>query len=101
MDGFHPASRKNTFPTRKPVKCFSYFFRGVGSYANCFLILPIIINKKLAAILSLGFFKNPFLSDADIAWAKDYTDRIAVALSNASWEETLYYQAHYDVLTKP
>jgi len=67
--------------------------------ANCFLILPIIINKKLSAILSLGFFKDPLLSDTDIASARDYTDRIAVALSNASWEETLYYQAHYDVLT--
>jgi len=36
MDGFYPASRKNTFFTRKPVKCFSYFFRWVGSYQLIF-----------------------------------------------------------------
>jgi NADPH2:quinone reductase len=48
MDGFHPASRKNTFPTRKPVKCFSYFFRGVGSYLLFKHMLAIeIINCKL------------------------------------------------------
>jgi putative ABC transport system permease protein len=45
MDGFHPASRKNTFPTRKPVKCFSYFFRGVGSYVHGIQNLSPIVNS--------------------------------------------------------
>ena len=67
--------------------------------AQYFLVLPVIINNKLAAILSLGFVDHITLNEEDLSWAKDYTDRIAVALSNASWEEDMYYQANYDVLT--
>ena len=68
--------------------------------ASCFLILPIFINKKLVAIISLGYINDPVLSEADKARARVYADRIAVALANASWEETLYLQAHFDVLTE-
>jgi len=67
--------------------------------ANYSLVLPVSVNEKLVAILILGFVNSPLLSDVDKVWARDYADRIAVAFSNASWEETLYYQAHYDVLT--
>lgn len=64
-----------------------------------FLILPIGISGKLSALLTLGYRKQPSLPENVTDWVRDYADRIAVALSNASWEEQLYYQAHYDVLT--
>jgi diguanylate cyclase (GGDEF)-like protein len=67
--------------------------------AQYFLILPVMINHKLVAILSLGFVDRIKLTEEDQGWARDYVGRIAVALSNASWEEKMYYQAHYDVLT--
>lgn len=67
--------------------------------AQYFLILPVTIHHKLVAVLSLGFIDRTLFNGEDRGWASDYTDRIAVALSNASWEEDMYYQAHYDVLT--
>ncbi len=88
------------FQTIKDNKPLSNYLEPLANrQVNCFLILPLVISNKLTAIISLGFFKDPALSISDKSWAREYANRIAVALSNASWEQTLYHQAHYDVLT--
>ena len=64
-----------------------------------FLLLPIFLEKRLASVLILGF-KNSFnLTTDDLLQARDLAHRIAVALSNAAWEDKLYHRAHYDLLT--
>jgi len=63
-----------------------------------FLVLPVVKGDDLFALLILGF-KQKKPSVDNIAGAEEFTDRISVAFSNAAWEEKLYYQAHYDVLT--
>ena len=67
--------------------------------AISFLVLPIILKEELSAIVCLGYRKLLTLKEDDILLARDFVNRVAVALSNANWEEQLYYMAHYDNLT--
>lgn len=67
--------------------------------ALSFLILPIVLKKEVLAMICFGYRKVLTLAEEDILLACDVTNRVAVALSNASWEEQLYYMAHYDALT--
>ena len=67
--------------------------------AVSFLVLPIALKEDLSAIICLGYRKLSTLKEDDILLARDFVNRVAVALSNASWEEQLYYMAHYDNLT--
>ncbi len=62
------------------------------------LALPIVYAEELYAVLFLHFPER-FRSLDDIPLARDFRDRIAVAFSNAAWEEKLVYQAHHDILT--
>lgn len=64
-----------------------------------FLILPIVLKDEVSAMICLGYRIALTLAEEDILLARDFTNRVAVALSNASWEEQLYYMAHYDALT--
>lgn len=64
-----------------------------------YMIIPVVINGTLASIICLGYqASNDIPPDAETA-ARNFGDRLAVALSNAAWEEKLYQQAHYDSLT--
>lgn len=64
-----------------------------------FLLVPVIVNGGLASVIGLGY-RNPHpLPQETLIAARNFGDRIAVALSNAAWEEKLYQQAHYDALT--
>ena len=64
-----------------------------------FLIIPIVVNGTLSSMICLGYqAPNPIPPESRSA-ARNFGDRIAVALSNAAWEEKLYQQAHYDSLT--
>ena len=67
--------------------------------AVSFLILPIVLKEEVSAMICLGYRKVLTFAEEDILLARDVTNRVAVALSNASWEEQLYYMAHYDALT--
>jgi diguanylate cyclase (GGDEF)-like protein len=67
--------------------------------ARSFIVLPILIEKKLSAVICIGYRQFSVIPDTDATLARDFADRIAVGLSKAAWEEQLYYQAHYDVLT--
>ncbi len=62
-------------------------------------LLPVYREQVLVAVILLGYFQLPVVDEESIATSKSYADRIAVALGNAEWEERLYHQAHYDVLT--
>ncbi|MBK8816103.1 MAG: EAL domain-containing protein [Methylococcaceae bacterium] len=64
-----------------------------------FLIVPIAVNGGLSSIIVLGFKAQHSFHREIVTAARNFGDRIAVALSNAAWEEKLYQQAHYDSLT--
>jgi diguanylate cyclase (GGDEF)-like protein len=67
--------------------------------ANRFLMLPTFVKQRLAAVLIFGYDAGHILHDDDREQLRKFADHVAVALSNASWEERLYHQAHYDSLT--
>ncbi len=68
--------------------------------ASSFLVLPIVLKEEASAVICLGYQAVLTLAEEDILLARDFANRVAVALSNASWEEQLYHMAHYDALTK-
>lgn len=63
------------------------------------LVLPLHIDDSLSAVIVLGYFVKPEFPEKLIKETKSWTDRVAVALSNAKWQEKLFKQANYDVLT--
>ncbi len=67
--------------------------------AESYLLLPIFLDESLSAVIALGFRGEASCTEEDLTQVRRLADRVAVALSNASWEEKLYHQAHYDGLT--
>jgi putative nucleotidyltransferase with HDIG domain len=49
-----------------------------------FLVLPIILKKKLSGIMTLGYLKPPVHSQEDLFQARQLANQMAVALSNAN-----------------
>ncbi len=64
-----------------------------------FELLPIVLEGACIALILLAHRTPPALEPEHMVLAKNYADRIAVALANAEWEERLFHQAHYDSLT--
>ncbi len=64
-----------------------------------YLIVPVHVNGVLASIICLGYQAPKLIPPESRSAAISFGDRIAVALSNAAWEEKLYQHAHYDLLT--
>lgn len=48
-----------------------------------FLVLPLFIQDELSGIISMGYSEEPVLDQEDINQARQLTDQVAVALSNA------------------
>lgn len=67
--------------------------------ARCALIQPVTGAKGLSAILTLGYAQTVAETTLNRSFARDFADRLAVALSSHEREERLYQQAHYDELT--
>ena len=67
--------------------------------ATAFLVLPIVWKDKLSGVIVLGYRRRPALTDDEMTHARDFRDRLGVALSTAARDEQLYYQARYDALT--
>jgi len=67
--------------------------------ARSFLILPIGLKQDVSGMICLGYEKIPIPAEEDVLLARDFANHVAVALSNANWEERLYSMAHYDALT--
>lgn len=64
-----------------------------------YLFVPVLVNDALTSIITLGYQAPKQIPEEAKSIARNFADRIAVALSNAAWEEKLYQQAHYDSLT--
>jgi len=62
-----------------------------------FLLLPILNVDELYGIFILGYHDEPQQDEIDDGM--EFSNRIAVAFANAAWEEKLYNQARYDLLT--
>ncbi len=78
----------------------SYLQRpGREAGASTFLLFPMFIKKRLAAALITGYASPNTNSELNEDQLRKLADHVAVALSNANWEEQLYHQAHYDALT--
>ncbi|HJN96724.1 MAG TPA: EAL domain-containing protein [Gammaproteobacteria bacterium] len=67
--------------------------------ATTCLIVPLFIEEELTAVVALGYYQPPANPDLLLDETRGWADRIAVALSNARWQEKLYQQANYDSLT--
>ncbi len=79
---------------------FSAFLQNMRVFGQWrFLIVPIVVNGGLTSIICLGYQTTNNISQELADAARNFGDRIAVALSNAAWEEKLYQQAHFDALT--
>ena len=63
------------------------------------LVIPVLVNGRLSSMICLGYQAPKPIPPESRSAARNFGDRIAVALSNAAWEEKLYRQAHYDSLT--
>ena len=64
---------------------------------SIWLLLPILNVDELFGIFILGYHGEPMQDDIDDGM--EFSNRIAVAFANAAWEEKLYNQARYDLLT--
>jgi len=56
----------------------------VKSGIKSFLVLPVFLNKKLSAVITIGRLQVNVYREEDITQARQMTDQVAVALSNAS-----------------
>ncbi|MDX1749768.1 MAG: EAL domain-containing protein [Methylophaga sp.] len=64
-----------------------------------FLVIPVVVNGQVSASISFAYQQPKVIGNELKAIARSFGDRIAVALSNAAWEEKLFQQAHFDGLT--
>jgi len=63
------------------------------------LLFPAFVKERITSVLIFGFAERANVSSEMLNSLRKFADHVAVALSNASWEERLYHQAHYDTLT--
>ena len=62
------------------------------------ILIPTFLKESLSTVL-IFVYNNPFTRDEEFNSLRKFANHVAVALSNAGWEERLYHQAHYDSLT--
>jgi len=71
-----------------------------ASFDQSYVVLvPVVLNKNLKGVLLLGFSKQYDMTRNSLQRIVDLAGRFAVALSSVEREETLYRQAHFDLLT--
>jgi diguanylate cyclase (GGDEF)-like protein len=92
-------SQNGTFETGTggQMEAFLQILGVSGSWR--YLIIPVIMNGTLSSMICLGYQAPNLIPPESRSAARNFADRIAVAFSNAVWEEKLYQQAHYDFLT--
>jgi diguanylate cyclase (GGDEF)-like protein len=64
------------------------------------LVLPVIAKTRITALFVVGFQDARVIDARQMHLARDFTDRLAVALTSAEREQALFQQAHYDGLTQ-
>jgi diguanylate cyclase (GGDEF)-like protein len=62
-------------------------------------IHPIVWRQEVCGALAVGYVDPSAGNDEERQQARDFADRVAVAVSSAWRDEQLYQHAHYDVLT--
>jgi diguanylate cyclase (GGDEF)-like protein len=77
----------------------SYAVNVAGRGARWALVQPVRSGQGLNAILTLGYREVPDRDGVQASFARDFADRLAVAINSLEREERLYRQAHYDELT--
>lgn len=60
----------------------SFLLSQDSSGLKYFFISPVFLKKKPAAIVSLGFYEEPMLSQDEMSNIRQLTDQVGVALSN-------------------
>jgi diguanylate cyclase (GGDEF)-like protein len=70
------------------------------SDAGLCLVMPASTRTRLRAMYMVGFESGTVPTDTQRRLARDFTDRLAVALTSAEREQDLFHQAHYDALTQ-
>ena len=62
-------------------------------------VQPIVWRGVVCGALVLGYLADAARNDEERQQAREFADRIAVAVSSAWRDEQLYVQAHFDLLT--
>ncbi len=62
-------------------------------------VQPVVWRNAVCGALVLGYRAASVRNDEEQKQAREFADRIAVAVSSAWRDEQLYLQAHYDTLT--
>ena len=88
-----------TMPESEQKESASYLAPLARLGATHLLILPIVLAECLTGVLMLAYRSRPSVSEEEVTRAKDFADRLAVALSKAVWEEQIKHQAYHDYLT--
>jgi len=70
-----------------------------GSRNNHVVIFPLFLKTDLIAVVVLRHKQPLYNPEATYTQVRELIDRIAVALTNASWEGKLYQQVNFDSLT--
>jgi putative nucleotidyltransferase with HDIG domain len=67
----------------------SYLAPLIQNGIKSFYVVPILLQNTLAGIISFGYEKQPNFTEEDLAQARQLSDRVGVALSNARLLEEL------------
>ena len=67
--------------------------------ARCLVMLPIYLKNELHATAVVAYNEEVDFDQYDFQHARELSDRIAVALTNADWEDRVYRQTNYDSVT--
>ncbi len=70
-----------------------------GDIHHKYQFVPINSDGQLIGAMVVGFQTQPTIDEQSWRLASSFADRIAVGLTNAEWEETLFHQANFDSLT--
>lgn len=99
IDALGDASEGKLLDLTKEDPMPAYAVHVARSGARWALVHPVRAMNDLVAILTLGYPETSADVNVNSSFARDFADRLAVAMSNLEREERLYRQAHYDDLT--
>jgi len=71
----------------------------MDSGAQRVLLLPVFLEGKLGAVLSVGLTEARALGDEQRVYARDFADRLGVVLTAGLHADSLHVEGHHDVLT--
>lgn len=63
------------------------------------VLMPVYLDERVSALFLVAYQRQEPMAAEKRQVIRNFADRIAVALSNAAWEEKLFHKAHFDALT--